>query len=83
LSGLVEFVLWVWLCGTLGVSVNAGVQLLLSPGDPLKLLRRELDTRLFAVEQSLRRMAGNVVMELPTASLDSLAIAGMSNPLSS
>jgi len=78
---LVEFVLWVWLCGTLGVSVNAVVQLLLSPGDPLKLLRRELDTRLLAVEQSLRRLAGNVVMEPPAASLDSLAIAGMSRPL--
>jgi len=80
-EALVEFVLWVWLCGTLGVSVNAVVQLLLSPGDPLKLLRRELDTRLLAVEQSLRRLAGNVVMEPPAASLDSLAIAGMSRPL--
>ncbi len=80
-EALVEFVLWVWLAGTLGVSVNAGVQLLLSPGDPLKLLRRELDTRLLAVEQSLRRLARNAVMEPPAASLDSLAIAGMSRPL--
>jgi multidrug resistance protein MdtO len=80
-EALVEFVLWVWWCGTLGVSVNAGVQLLLSPGDPLKLLRRELDTRLLAVEQSLRRLAGNVAMEPPAASLDSLGIVGMSRPL--
>jgi len=80
-EALVEFVLWVWWCGTLGVSVNAGVQLLLSPGDPLKLLRRELDTRLLAVAQSLRCLAGNVVMEPQAASLDSLAIAGMSRPL--
>ncbi len=80
-EALVEFALWVWLCGTLGLSVNAGVQLLLSPGDPLKLLRRELDTRLLAIEQSLRRLAGNAVMEPPPASLDSLAIAGMSRPL--
>jgi multidrug resistance protein MdtO len=78
---VVEFVLWVWWCGTLGVSVNAGVQLLLSPGDPLKLLRRELDTRLLAVEQSLRRLAGNVAVGPPAASLNSLAIAGMSRPL--
>ena len=80
-EALVEFVLWVWLCGTLGVSVNAGVQLLLSPGDPLKLLRSVLDSRLLAVEQSLRRLAGNVVMEPPAASLDSLATVGMSRPL--
>ena len=63
------------------MAVNAGVQLLLSPGDPLTLLRRELDTRLLAVEQSLRRLAGNVVTEPPAASLNSLAIAGMSRPL--
>ena len=78
---LVEFVLWIWWCVVLGLAVNAGVQLLLSPGDPLKLLRRELDTRLLAVERSLRRLAGNVVMEPPAALLDSLAIAGMSRPL--
>jgi len=78
---LVEFVLWVWWCMTLGLFVNAGVQLLLSPGDPVTLLRRELDTRLLAVEQSLRRLAGDVAMEPPAASLDSLALAGMSRPL--
>ena len=78
---LVEFVLWIWWCVTLGLLVNAGVQLLLSPGDPLMLLRRELDTRLQAVEQVLRRLADNVAMEPPAASLNSLAIAGMSRPL--
>src|SRR5438309_8162469 len=46
---LVEFVLWIWWCVTLGLSINVGVQLLLSRGDPLALLRRELDTRLHAV----------------------------------
>jgi len=80
-EALVEFVLWVWLCGALGLSVNAVVQLLMSPGDPLNLLRRELDTRLLAVEQSLRRLAGKVVTEPQAASLDSLGIAGMSRPL--
>ena len=78
---MVDFVLWVWCCVTLGLSVNAGVQLLLSPGDPLMLLRREMDTRLLAVEQALRRLAGNVAMEPPSASLNALAIAGMSRPL--
>ncbi|MGA2225641.1 MAG: hypothetical protein ABSH41_14495, partial [Syntrophobacteraceae bacterium] len=34
---MVDFVLWIWWCVTLGLSVNAGVQLLLSPGDPLML----------------------------------------------
>jgi len=80
-EALVEFVLWIWWCGALGVSINAGVQFLLSPEDPLRLLRRELDTRLLAVEQSLRRLAANVVMEAPGTALASLAIAGMSRPL--
>src|SRR5215813_8095135 len=39
-ESLVEFVLWIWLCVTLGLTVNLGVQLLLAPGDPLTLLRR-------------------------------------------
>ena len=45
------------------------------------LLRRELDTRLLAVEQALRRLAGNAAMEPPPASLNTLGIAGMSRPL--
>jgi multidrug resistance protein MdtO len=78
---LVEFVLWLWWCVTLGLAVNAGVQLLLSPGDPLALLQRELDTRLHAVEYTLRRLAGHDPAEPPAASLASLAVAGMSRPL--
>ena len=54
---MVYFVLWLW-WSKHRTSVNAGVQLLLKPGGPLKLLRRELDKRLLAVEQSLRRLAG-------------------------
>ncbi len=80
-EAMVEFVLWVWLCGTLGVSVNAGVQLLLSPGDPLKLLRGVMDTRLLAVEHSLRRLAGSVTMEPPAISLNTFEIVGMYRPL--
>src|SRR5215472_1720748 len=49
---LVEFVLWIWWCVTLGLLVNAVVQVLLSPGDPLSLLQRELDARVHAVEQA-------------------------------
>ena len=51
-ESLVDFVLWLWLCVTLGLTVNLGVLLLLSPGDPLTLLQREVDTRLRAVERA-------------------------------
>ena len=78
---LVEFVLWIWWCVTLGLSINAGVQLLLSPGDPLMLLQHELVTRIKAVEQSLRRLASSEALEPSSASLSSLSIAGMSRPL--
>ncbi len=78
---VVYFHLWLWCCVTIGLSVNAGVQLLLNPGDPLMLLRRELDTRLLAVEQALRRLAGNIPVEPPPVSLETLGIAGMSRPL--
>ncbi len=78
---VVYFILWIWCCVTIGLSVNAGVQLLLYPGDPLMLLRRELDTRLLAVEQALRRLAGSVPVEPPPTSLNTLGIAGMSRPL--
>jgi multidrug resistance protein MdtO len=78
---LVEFVLWLWWCMTLGLLVNAVVQFLLSPGDPLILLQRELDTRLHAVEQSLRRLAASDATEPASALLSSLVIAGMSRPL--
>jgi multidrug resistance protein MdtO len=78
---MVEFVLWIWWCVILGLSVNAGVQLLLAPGDPLMLLQHELMTRIKAVEQSLRRLAGSEAPEPSNASLLSLSIAGMSRPL--
>jgi multidrug resistance protein MdtO len=77
---VVEFLLWLWWCGTLGVAINLGVQLLLSPGDPLSLLRRELDMRLHAVEHTLRRRAGQLPTHPPAASLDTLSIAGMTRP---
>src|SRR5947199_9662079 len=80
---LVEFVLWLWLCVTLGLTVNLGVQLLLAPGDPLTLLQRELDTRLRAVENTVRELAGagDVAPAAPAMSLDPLATAGMSRLL--
>ncbi len=78
---LTEFVLWLWWCVTLGLSVNVGVQLLLSRGDPLSLLQRELAARLETVAQTLRRLAGERVAVPERDSLRSLAIAGMSRPL--
>ena len=78
---LTEFVLWLWWCVTLGLSVNVGVQLLLSRGDPLSLLQRELATRLETVAQTLRRLVGERVAVPERDSLRSLAIAGMSRPL--
>jgi multidrug resistance protein MdtO len=78
---LVESVLWIWWCVTLGLMVNAGVQLLLSRGDPLTLLQQELATRLDTVAQTLRRVAGERVAMPERDSLRSLAIAGMTRPL--
>jgi multidrug resistance protein MdtO len=81
-ESLVEFVLWIWLCVTLGLTVNLGVQLLLSPGDPLTLLQREVDARLHAVEHTLRELAGpDDLTPAPAVSLGALATAGMSRPL--
>ena len=82
-ESLVEFVLWIWLCVALGLAVNLGVLLLLAPGDPLTLLRRELDTRLRVVEGIVRGLSGGSALspEPPSASLDSLATAGMTRPL--
>src|SRR6185295_10577554 len=81
-ESLVEFVLWLWLCVTLGLAVNLGVQLLLAPGDPLTLLLRELDTRLRVVEDTVRRMgAASDPTPPPAPSLESLSTAGMSRSL--
>src|SRR5262249_42262978 len=82
-ESLVEFVLWIWLCVALGLAVNLGVLLLLAPGDPLTLLRRELDPRLRVVEGIVRGLSGGSALspEPPSASLDSLATAGMTRPL--
>ena len=82
-EGLIEFVLWLWLCVALGLTVNLGVQLLLSPGDPLTLLRRELDARLRVVENTLHALAGarDVPSAAPATSLDAFVTAGMSRPL--
>ena len=45
-----------------------------SPGDPLVLLRRELNTRLLAAETALR-LAGDIPEEQSTVTLDTLSIA--------
>src|SRR5262249_16438457 len=80
-ESLVEFVLWLWLCVTLGLTVNLGVQLLLSHGDPLTLLQREVDARLRAVEHTLRELAGaGDLGPAPPSSLVALGTAGMAPP---
>ena len=82
-ESLVDFVLWLWWCVTLGLTVNVGVQLLLAPGDPLTLLQRELDTRLRLIERTVRELAGaaDVTPVAPTTPLDAFVTAGMSRPL--
>jgi multidrug resistance protein MdtO len=83
LESLVDFILWLWLCVALGLTVNVGVLLLLAPGNPMTLLQRELDTRLRLVEDLLRKLGGapDVTAAPPPTSLDALATAGMSRPL--
>ena len=80
-EALVEFALWLWTCATLGLAVNLGVQLLLSPADPLTLLQRELDTRLRAVGDVVRGLVDGRDPSSRTPSLDAFATAGMSRPL--
>ena len=80
---LVDFLLWMWVCMTVGLSVNFCVQLLLSRNDPLTLLEKEIDMRLRVVEETLLELAGerDRPETAPTPSLASLAIAGMSGQL--
>src|SRR5215469_1677986 len=82
-EGMTEFVLWLWWCIALGLGINLGVQLLLSPGDPLVLLRRALIARLQAVERAARSLGGGVVNDsrAPMPSLTSLTVAGASGML--
>src|SRR5262249_16664473 len=67
-EAMTEFVLWLWWCIALGLGVNLGVQLLLSPGDPLVLLRRALTERLRAVEELARSLADRARGQVPRAS---------------
>src|SRR5258706_13864724 len=78
---LVEFVLWIWWCVTLGLSVNVGVQLVFSRGDPLMLLQRELVTRLDTVAETLGGRAGQRGAADECDSLRSLAPSGKSGRL--
>src|SRR5215470_5604389 len=83
-EAMTEFVLWLWWCIVLGLAVNLGVQLVLSPGDPIVLLRRALAERLEAVEELVRRLVGHRGSGGPRSSLPSLTmltIAGSSEML--
>jgi multidrug resistance protein MdtO len=83
LEYMTESVLWLWWGVVLGLGINLGVQLLLSPGDPLLLLRRALVDRLRAVQE----VAGSLGRRLPHAyplappSLTALTVAGTSGML--
>src|SRR5262249_20149550 len=80
---MTEFVLWLWWSITLGLGVNLGVQLLLSPGEPLVLLRRALVERLHAVQEAARSVAGRGAQGYRplSPSLTSLTVAGTSQML--
>jgi multidrug resistance protein MdtO len=82
-EAMTEFVLWLWWCVALGLAVNLGVQLLLSPGDSLVLLRRALVERLRAVEEAARSLGGRVATgpRPPRPSLAALSVAGASEML--
>jgi multidrug resistance protein MdtO len=82
-EAMTRFVLWLWWCVTLGLAVNLGVQLLLSPGDPLVLLRRALAERLRTVEAAARSRAdrGPRGPGAPHPSLTALTVAGTSELL--
>ncbi len=82
-EGMTEFVLWLWWCVALGLGVNLGVQLLLSPGDPLVLLRRALIERLRAVGEVARSLGsrGAPGPRRPASPLASLTVAGASEML--
>src|SRR5215813_12547113 len=73
-EAMTEFVLWLWWCVVLGLAVNLGVQLLLSPGDPLALLRRALAERLEAVEEFVQRLLGRRDSGGSRSSLPSLTV---------
>src|SRR5262245_24474005 len=75
-EAMTTYVLWLWWCIALGLGVNLGVQLLLSPGDPLVLLRRALVERLRTVERVVRSLGDPAVRGPSLPSLTSLTVAG-------
>src|SRR5262249_4010637 len=80
-EAMTTFVLWLWWCITLGLGINLGVQLLLSPGDPLLLLRRALVERLRRVERLARSLVDPAARQSSSPSLTSLTVAGASEML--
>src|SRR5262245_4581216 len=80
-EAMTTFVLWLWWCIALGLGVNLGVQLLLSPGDPLVLLRRALVERLRTVERAVRALGDPAARGPSLPSLTALTVAGASEML--
>jgi multidrug resistance protein MdtO len=83
IEAMTESIVWLWWCVVLGLAVNLGVQLLLSPGDPLVLLRRALVVRLRTVEEAVRSLGGLFAAgpRPLRPSLTSLTVAGTSEML--
>src|SRR5262245_9574554 len=80
-EAMTTYVLWLWWCIALGLGINLGVQLLLSPGDPLVLLRRALVERLRTVERAVRSLDDPAARGPSLPSLTSLTVAGASEML--
>ena len=75
-----DFLLWTWWCVILGIATNFAVQWWLSPGDPLRLLDREIAQRLSAAESVVRLRLGEAVNPTSEPAAETLALAGLARP---
>ena len=75
-----DFLLWTWWCLILGIATNFAVQWWLSPGDPLRLLDREVAQRLSAAESVVRLRLGETVTPTSARAAEKLALAGLARP---
>jgi multidrug resistance protein MdtO len=75
-----DFLLWTWWCLILGIATNLAVQWWLSPGDPLRLIDREVARRLRAADSILRARLGEAVDETSRREAATLALAGEARP---
>ena len=76
----VDFLLWNWWAVILGAATNVAVQWWLSPGDPLRLLDREVVERLGAAESVVRLRLGEGIDPTRARAAERLAFAGLARP---